>query len=42
MPAGEYANYVGCERVIAYYSTKHGTPGRLFRLNYASRGKMCS
>ena len=24
-PAGEYANYVGCERVIAYYSTKHGS-----------------
>jgi len=35
-PPGEYANScVGRERVIAYYSAKHGTPGRLFRLNYA-------
>ena len=35
-PPGEYANScVGRERVIAYYSAKHRTPGRLFRLNYA-------
>jgi hypothetical protein len=35
-PPGEYANScVGRERVIAYYSAKHQTPGRLFRLNYA-------
>jgi dTDP-4-dehydrorhamnose reductase len=35
-PPGEYANScVGRERVIAYHSAKHGTPGRLFRLNYA-------
>ena len=35
-PPGEYANScVGRERVIAYHSAKHRTPGRLFRLNYA-------
>ena len=35
-PPGEYANScVGRERIIAYYSAKNGTPGRLFRLNYA-------
>jgi hypothetical protein len=35
-PPGEYANScVGRERVIEYYSAKHRTPGRLFRLNYA-------
>jgi hypothetical protein len=35
-PPGEYANScVGRERVIAYHSAKLGTPGRLFRLNYA-------
>jgi hypothetical protein len=35
-PPGEYANScVGRERLIAYHSAKHGTPGRLFRLNYA-------
>jgi nucleoside-diphosphate-sugar epimerase len=35
-PPGEYANScVGRERVIAYQSAKLGTPGRLFRLNYA-------
>src|SRR4051812_13095541 len=35
-PPGEYANScVGRERVLAYYSSRLGTPGRLFRLNYA-------
>jgi hypothetical protein len=35
-PPGEYANScVGRERVIAYHSARHQTPGRLFRLNYA-------
>jgi|SRR5690625_1402724 len=35
-PPGEYANScVGRERMFEYYSQKHGTPGRLFRLNYA-------
>lgn len=35
-PPGEYANScVGRERMFEYYSRKHGTPGRLFRLNYA-------
>lgn len=35
-PPGEYANScVGRERLFEYYSQKHGTPGRLFRLNYA-------
>lgn len=35
-PVGEYAN--GCaarERIFQYSSQKHGTPGRLIRLNYA-------
>jgi nucleoside-diphosphate-sugar epimerase len=35
-PPGEYANScVGRERAFQYYSVKHGTPGRLIRLNYA-------
>lgn len=35
-PLGEYANScVGRERVFEYFSRRHGTPGRLFRLNYA-------
>jgi nucleoside-diphosphate-sugar epimerase len=35
-PPGEYANScVGRERIFQYYSSKHGTPGRLIRLNYA-------
>ena len=35
-PPGEYANScVGRERVLQYYSVKHGTPGRVIRLNYA-------
>ena len=35
-PPGEYANScIGRERVFSYYSQLHGTPGRLFRLNYA-------
>ena len=35
-PAGDYANScVGRERMFQYFSGKHGTAGRLFRLNYA-------
>jgi nucleoside-diphosphate-sugar epimerase len=35
-PPGEYANScVGRERLIRWHSERHGTPGRLFRLNYA-------
>jgi nucleoside-diphosphate-sugar epimerase len=35
-PVGEYNNScIGRERMFAYYSQRHGTPGRLFRLNYA-------
>ncbi|PWT70375.1 MAG: epimerase [Proteobacteria bacterium] len=35
-PPGEYANScVGRERVFEYFSRELGTPGRLFRLNYA-------
>ena len=35
-PPGEYANScVGRERMFQYFSQKHGTPGRLFRLSYA-------
>ncbi|MBV8186164.1 MAG: NAD-dependent epimerase/dehydratase family protein [Alphaproteobacteria bacterium] len=35
-PSGDYANScVGRERMFEYFSAKHGTPGRLFRLNYA-------
>jgi nucleoside-diphosphate-sugar epimerase len=35
-PIGEYANScVARERVIQYFSRRHGTPGRLIRLNYA-------
>ncbi len=35
-PPGEYANScVARERLFQYFSAKHGTPGRLLRLNYA-------
>ncbi len=35
-PVGEYANScVARERVFQYFSKRHGTPGRLIRLNYA-------
>ena len=35
-PPGEYAfSCIGRERMIQHFSAKHGTPGRLFRLNYA-------
>jgi nucleoside-diphosphate-sugar epimerase len=35
-PPGEYAiSCVGRERMLEYFSRLHGTPGRLFRLNYA-------
>jgi len=35
-PPGEYAqSCVGRERIFEYYSRTFGTPGRLFRLNYA-------
>lgn len=35
-PPGEYAiSCVGRERLFAYFSHSFGTPGRLFRLNYA-------
>jgi len=35
-PPGDYAtSCVGRERMFEYFSKKHGTPGRLFRLNYA-------
>jgi hypothetical protein len=35
-PVGEYANScVGRERIFEYFSRRHATPGRLFRLNYA-------
>ena len=35
-PPGEYAqSCVGRERMFEYFSRRHGTPGRLFRLNYA-------
>ena len=35
-PSGDYANScVGRERMFEYFSVRHGTPGRLFRLNYA-------
>lgn len=35
-PSGDYANScVGRERMFEYFSAQHGTPGRLFRLNYA-------
>jgi len=35
-PPGEYANScVGRERMFEYFSQRHGTPGRLFRLSYA-------
>ena len=35
-PPGEYAqSCVGRERMFEYFSKKHATPGRLFRLNYA-------
>ncbi len=35
-PPGDYAtSCVGRERMFEFFSKKHGTPGRLFRLNYA-------
>ena len=35
-PSGDYANScVGRERMFSYFSVLYGTPGRLFRLNYA-------
>jgi dTDP-4-dehydrorhamnose reductase len=35
-PPGEYAmSCVGRERMFEHFSEMHGTPGRLFRLNYA-------
>ncbi|WP_315837186.1 NAD-dependent epimerase/dehydratase family protein [Bradyrhizobium prioriisuperbiae] len=35
-PPGEYAqSCIGRERMFEYFSQKFGTPGRLFRLNYA-------
>ena len=35
-PPGEYAqSCVGRERMFEYFSKRHSTPGRLFRLNYA-------
>ncbi|MCR8723166.1 NAD-dependent epimerase/dehydratase family protein [Frigidibacter sp. ROC022] len=35
-PPGEYAqSCVGRERMFQYFSARHGTPGRLIRLNYA-------
>ena len=35
-PLGEYANScVGRERIFEYFSERYGTPGKLFRLNYA-------
>jgi nucleoside-diphosphate-sugar epimerase len=35
-PIGEYAqSCVGRERMFEYFSGRHGTPGRIFRLNYA-------
>ena len=35
-PPGDYANScVGRERAFQYFSARHGTPGRLARLNYA-------
>jgi len=35
-PPGEYANScIGRERLVSHFSARHGTPGRIFRLNYA-------
>ncbi|MCF8467014.1 MAG: NAD-dependent epimerase/dehydratase family protein [Sneathiella sp.] len=35
-PIGEYANScVGRERIFEYFSARHNTPGRLFRLSYS-------
>ena len=35
-PPGEYAqSCVGRERMFEYFSRRHGTPGRIIRLNYA-------
>ncbi|MEJ7687668.1 MAG: NAD-dependent epimerase/dehydratase family protein [Variovorax sp.] len=35
-PLGEYAqSCIGRERMFEYFGAQHGTPGRLFRLNYA-------
>jgi len=36
-PVGEYAHScVGRERILTYVSTRHGTPGVIVRLNYAT------
>jgi nucleoside-diphosphate-sugar epimerase len=36
MPVGEYAqSCLGRERMFEYFSARHGTPGRIVRLNYA-------
>jgi hypothetical protein len=36
VPIGEYANScVGRERILQYFSSRFGTPGRLIRLNYS-------
>ncbi len=36
MPVGEYAqSCLGRERMFEYFSQRHGTPGRIVRLNYA-------
>src|SRR3546814_18489578 len=45
-PPGEYAmSCIGRERMFEHFSQAHGTPGRLFRLNYRSEerrvGKEC-
>ena len=35
-PTGDYAtSCVGRERMFSYFSRRHGTPGRIIRLNYA-------
>lgn len=35
-PLGDYAqSCIGRERMFEYFSIRHGTPGRIFRLNYA-------
>src|SRR5690606_1199388 len=35
-PPGEYAfSCIGRERIFGHFSERYGTPGRLFRLNYA-------
>jgi len=41
-PPGEYAmSCVGRERMFEHFSQAHGTPGRLFRLNYAIDLRYC-